>query len=460
MSRAAIFLLTAAGVMLAVVWFADRPGQVSITWQGWRLDTSFGLLLAAGVVLSAFAVMMSGVWRFLIGGPRRAWRWNRDRRRRHGYAALTRGLVAVAAGDPQEARRHARRAEVLLDEPPLTMLLAAQTAQIVGDEQEAKRHFRRMLESPQTEFLGLRGLITQALKSGDQDEALKLARRARALRPQTGWVQTTLFELESRGGDWRAAQVTLRQAKKLGALPPAMARRHEAAVALERSRQAVQEGRDGDALADAEQAWQAEPDHAAVAPALAARYLAAGKSRAALRIIEQAWTRAPHGDLAALFLRVKEASEPLARVKLIERLASLAPRHVESHLALARATLDAKLWGEARRHLLNVIAATGGVASAGVARLHARLEEEEGADPAAARSWLAKASEAPADPAWICGACGAAHGEWRAICGHCGAFDRIVWSARPEVTQPMAILLAPPAAPAAGTRLPTAGADP
>lgn len=457
MRRTALFLLIAACVMLAVVWFADRPGHVAITWQGWRLDMSVGLLLAVGVGVAALAVALSGLWRFVIGGPRRALRRHRERRRRQGYAALTRGLVAVAAGDANEARRHARRADVLLDEPPLNMLLAASTAQIVGDEQEATHHFRRMLDRPETEFLGLRGLITQALKSGNQGEALELARRARTLRPRTGWVQTTLFDLETRSGDWRAAQETLRQAKKLGALPPALARRHEAAVALERSRQAVQEGRGADALADAEQAWKAEPDHAAVAPALAERYLAAGKGRTASRIIEQAWGRAPHGDLATLFLRAKEVSEPLARVKLIERLASLAPTHVESHLALARVTLDAKLWGEARRHLQNVITASGGVASAGVARLMARLEDEEGADPTAARSWLAKASEAPADSAWMCGGCGAAHDEWRALCGNCGAFDRIAWSARRQVTHATPILIAPSMS-AAGSKLPSAGA--
>jgi HemY protein len=229
-------LVLVAAAMLAAVWLADRPGQVSIVWQGWRIDTSFGLLLVSAFGVAVAAIFLAAVWRGLVTGPRRFMRWRRDRRRRQGYSALTRGLVAVAAGDPQEARRHARRADVLLDEPPLTMLLAAQTAQLIGDEDEARRHFRRMLEKPDTEFLGLRGLITQALKSGAHGEALELARRARLLRPQTAWVQTTLFELESRNGDWRAAQETLRQAARIGAVPPATARRHEAAVALERSR--------------------------------------------------------------------------------------------------------------------------------------------------------------------------------------------------------------------------------
>ncbi len=39
-----------------------------------------------------------------------------------------------------------------------------------------------MLERPETEFLGLRGLIMQAIKDGDEDEALRLTRRAKELR--------------------------------------------------------------------------------------------------------------------------------------------------------------------------------------------------------------------------------------------------------------------------------------
>lgn len=433
MRRMLGFLLVAALTMLAVVWFADRPGEVSVVWQGWRIDTSFGILVLAALALSVVAIVLARLWRAVVGGPRRLLLWRRDRRRRQGYAALTNGLVAVAAGDPQEARRHARRADVLLDEPPLTMLLAAQTAQLLGDEAEARRHFRRMMENPQTAFLGLRGLIAQALKSGDRVEALTLARRARELRPRTAWVQTTLLDLETRLGDWPAAQETLRQATKYAALPPAQAARHAAAIALERARRALDENRPEEALAQAERAWKADPDHEAVAPLLAERYLAGGRARAAARILEQAWARAPRPDLVALHARARDCRDDLARVKAAERLAALAPAHPESHLAQARACRAARLWGEARRHLTAAIAAAGGTPSAGIARLMAEIEEAEKGDQAAARHWLARAADAPADAGWICGACGTGHGRWQAICGQCGAFDRIGWTARTRI---------------------------
>lgn len=438
MRRAAAFLLLAGALMLAVGWLADRPGEVSITWQGWRVDTSFGMLLAGAAALAALAVALASLWRLVVTGPRRFQRWRRDRRRRRGYAALTSGLVAVAAGDPQDARRHARRADALLDEPPLTMLLAAQAAQLVGDEEEARRHFERMLGKPETEFLGLRGLISQALKSGDEAGALSLARRARALRPKTAWVQTTLLGLEARAGDWEAAQCTLRDARRIGAVPPAQAARHAAAIALERSREAAGAGRAAEALAQAEAAWKADPDHEAVAAWLAGLHLDAGRARAAQRIIEQAWSRAPRPELAALHPRSRGATDPIARVKAAERLAALAPRHPQSHLALARAAIDAQLWGEARRHLDAAGAVSAGQADGAVARLMARVEEAEKGDGVAARRWLARAAEAPGEDGWTCGACGARHARWQATCGHCGAFDRIAWSAGPRVDAPAA----------------------
>ena len=82
----------------------------------------------------------------------------RASRPRAGYQGFTCGTVAVAAGDPQEARRFARRAEALLAEPPLTLLLSAQAAQIGGDELAAKKVFYGNAAA-KTEFLGLRGLL-------------------------------------------------------------------------------------------------------------------------------------------------------------------------------------------------------------------------------------------------------------------------------------------------------------
>lgn len=435
MIRAVGLLLLLAAAMLGVAWLAERPGSVAIVWQGWRVDTSVPILLAAVALVAAVAALLYRSWHGLVGAPRAFGRWRRERRRRKGYVALTQGMVAVAAGDPDEARRQARRADVLLNEPPLTMLLSAQAAQLNGDEDAARRYFTRMMERRETAFLGLRGLLIQAMRAGEDGRAIELARRARDLQPRTPWVLSTLFELETRAGEWRAAAGTLAQAQRAGALPAPKAHHHEAAVLIELSREAAADGRGRDALRLAEQAQRADPKHPAAALALAERYVEAGKSRAAEKLIEHEWGRAPHPDLLALYRQARPVAETLQWVKQMERLARLAPLHRESLVALGAANLDAKLWGEARRNLTAAVEATDGQPTAGLCRLMARLEEEEGGDAAAVRAWLARAADAPPDPAWVCDACGAAHARWQANCAGCRSFDRLVWRA-PARVQP------------------------
>ena len=58
-------------------------------WRAWRLRCCFWLVS------------------LILGSPRAFLRRRRERRRRAGYRALTQGMVAVAAGDPQEAQRYA-----------------------------------------------------------------------------------------------------------------------------------------------------------------------------------------------------------------------------------------------------------------------------------------------------------------------------------------------------------------
>ena len=58
-------------------------------------------------------------------------------------------------------------------------------------------------------FLGLRGLIAQSLRDGNQAQALDYAERAFALRPQTPWVVHSLFDMQAQIGAWKEAQETL-----------------------------------------------------------------------------------------------------------------------------------------------------------------------------------------------------------------------------------------------------------
>jgi len=444
MRRIVGILVFAALAMLLVAWLAEAPGTATLEFAGWRVDTSAGGLAIVGLAVALALVLADRLWRYLAGTPRRFVAWRKARREKRGLAALTRGLVAVAAGDAAEARRQAKLADRTLGSPPLTLLLSAQAAQLAGDEPAARGYLEAMRASPETEFVALRGLVAGAMREGDNARALALARRARELKPAAPWVTASLVDLETKGGDWAAAAETLARARKAKLLPAVQADANGAAALHERARTLEADGELKAAIAVAERALRLAPDRPEIAATLSTFYARDGRARAAAALVEKEWTRHPHPELYAAYRVAKPAESALAWVKQAERLAKLAPSHSESHAALADAALAAELWGEARRHADAAIAASGGEASAGLCRLMARIAQSQGDDPEAARAWLARAAEAPPDPAWTCRTCGQPHARWQALCGACGAFDRLEWRPPARVAAPLAAIEAMP----------------
>jgi HemY protein len=430
--RAVLALVLILAVSAASVFFADRPGTATLIWQGWRVDMSVGLLVAG--VTAAALLLWGGIagLSWLFGAPRRLARRRREARRLSGYHALTEGLVAIAAGDTRAAERLRLTAERHFAKsrhatPPLTRLLAAQAALLRGDHPTARDEFNRMLESPETEFLGLRGLIVQALKEGDDATALKLTERANRLRPATAWVLQSQLALETRAREWRRAERTLSEALKRGAVTSDQGRRHRVALLLARAADAVRDGHARDALKAASRAHGLDPAFAPAATAYAT--LLAGENRVgrALKTLERTWSRTSHPSLAALYGRLLGDAEPMERIKRFERLDTLRPGDVEFHLAAASIALAAKLWGETRRHLDAAGAAGPGPWPQRLAHLMAELEEGENQDAAAAKRWLERARHAPADPGWVCDSCGAEAPGWEPLCPRCHSFDSLAW---------------------------------
>lgn len=429
MIKTLFFIAAAALVVAGALWLADHPGEVVLSGGDWQIGVplplfAFGVLIVAGI-----AALLYRFWRSVRRAPAATRDYLHRRQREKGYRALTQGMVAVAAGDAQEASRQARRADNLLGEPPLTMLLSAQAAQLNGDDAAAKRYFTAMLEREETAFLGLRGLLIQAQRNGQSAEALALARRAHTLQPKTAWVLTTLLDLQVAEHLWREALDTLDQAAKQKAIDADRVKRLRATLMLGCSQDAEDAGDHDGALAHARKAHTQHPDYLPASIRSAALSAAAGKRRAALKIIEETWAKTPHPALAALYGQLDKSSDPVKAVKWFEKLLAVNPDHAESHIALSQAMLRAEIWGAARTHLTT---AGGEEPSARICRLMASLDEKEHGDMTAARRWLLRATFADPDPAWICSGCGAVADSWVPTCPRCHALGSLDWKVPPR----------------------------
>lgn len=424
MIRALFVLALIALLAFAGAWLADNPGSVHVDWGDWRIDTSLGALTLGVLALTGAAVAVLRVIGFFISLPYRLAKIRHERRMKRGYAALSRGLVAVASQDGAAALRESRRAAALLDQPALTLLLQAEAARAAGDRDGAVKTFHEMLENRETRLLGLKGLANDATERGDDAAAQGFVEQARGEDPKAGWAIRDLFALQIRRGRWADAEDTLERAVKADLFDAADAKHKRAVLRFERSRDAEAEGLVDAALDHARASERLDEDFLPATLRVADLLVARGRGARAARLLEKAWERQPHRLIAERYATLVADETALERVIRLEKLRALHPNHPETHVMLGTASLKAGLWGEARTHL-------GRAAEADPSRTTfmalAELAELGDDDAPATRRYLERAAGAPLDPAWICHACDREAPQYLALCPACGAFDSYRW---------------------------------
>jgi HemY protein len=419
MIRVILYLIIIALIAFGAVWLAERPGEVAITWQGQRLDTSVMVLIAAAVALAVASALAWSIVYGILRAPAAIARYRRQRRGERGYRAVSRGLIAVGSGDARAARKFTTDAVRIAPREPLTLLLSAQSAQLAGDRDAAVLTFQEMAEREDTRVLGLHGLFVEAQRRHDGPAALAFAEEAARHASTPVWAAQAVLEFRCVAGDWSGALERLDRNLKSKLIDRRTYRRQRAVLLTAQARSLVDTDR-ARASALAREAAKLAPDLVPAA-ALAARLLGAvGERRKAARIIERAWQVNPHPDLAAAYVGLRAGDSARQRLSRVEMLAAKGPSDAEAALAVARAALDAQEFAVARTALAPYTAAP----RKRVAALMAELEMAQG-DEGRAREWMARALNARRDPAWTADAFVSEH--WQPISPVSGRLDAFEW---------------------------------
>jgi HemY protein len=458
MIRVILFLTLVCLIALGFAWVADRPGEVAVSWLGYRVETS---LLVAAVAVATLAMLIVLAWSvglFLLRSPGRIAAARQSRRRRQGQQAISRGLIAIGAGDARAAKKHAGEAGRVAPAEPLALLLAAQTAQLHGDRAGAEASFLEMADHPETRLIGLRGLYVEARRRDDPAAARGFAEEAAKSAPALPWAGQAVLEFRCADGDWDGALKILDRNLQNALVDKPTWRRHRAVLMTARALALEATDRET-AKTLALEAIRLAPDLVPAA-ALVGRLLAdGGEIRKAGRIIEAAWRLNPHPDFAEIFAHLRIADSARERLARVEALVRQPPGHPEGRLALARAALDAREFAAVRGALEPLIAEP----TQRVCMLMAELEEVEHGDTGRAREWMARALRAARDPAWT--ADGIVSDRWLPVSPVSGRIDAFQWKVPvAELTGPSRVIEQPRAAapaiaaPAAPVAAPAAAA--
>ena len=433
-----LVILVLLGAALAS-WLGAQPGMLQLEWLGWQLEMRTSLAAAILVILALALVFIDRLLRGLLGLPSWFGRNLTRRRTESGHRALTLGLMAVSAGEPDEARRQAARAQRLLAAPQLTDLLSAQAAHMSGDRKAAGRYFTSLTRDKDTAFLGHIGLARLALENDQPDQALMAARRALDMRPKSALAARQVMILEAERGNWSAALPAHAVVAAADADDEAAAHhlsRQKAALAYLDALSWLDPGADKKgrraAMAGCETAIRAWPEFWPAALRLAALCEEDGSPRKAVKWLETAFKSLPHDDIAARLQTLWKTNDGGYVAKLIKLVPKEGPLADEGRRVVAAAAMARGLVGEARRLLEEIDPARRDAAAW---RLMSRLAAyaEDGAAETAA---LREAGEAPRPRCWQCTECQLVHEAWQGHCAGCAGFATLEWR-RPDGVTPM-----------------------
>ena len=390
-------VVAAAATTLALT---GDAGQASVVWLGWRADMTAAVFVLIVLAASLIAIVAWRTLLWVLEAPKRKERARAETRRRQANETLTRGFLAVAAGDGSEARRLSRKAVDLAQETPgLVRVLAAQAAEAAGDTADASAAYTAMLAFPEMRLAGHRGLMQIALSQNDREAALTHAVEAYGQTRTARWAWRALLEARLEGGDWDGGLALVKDALDRKVIPPLVAERARAALlaALAAQLEHAPEPKARDlALDHAVQAARLQPGFAP-GVVMAARLLAqAGKLDRAATTLKGAWKATPHPALYLAFRDLKTSETPKARATRLMELAAQNPTHRESLiLHVERALIDGG--GAAAAEAARALEAE--LVTARIAGLMARVAYASG-DADGARVWMARGMSAPPEPDW------------------------------------------------------------
>ena len=381
-------------LLLPLVWLVSLPTPIEIALGSWRVSSRIGTLLFLVLALMIVAWLSIQALREILSLPQSLQLWRGARRQQAGYQALLSSLGD--SGNPRSLK-DALSARRLLDNNPLSTLIAAQVAEATNENEQAEDLYETLIDVKETSFVALLSLARLSRANGDLHKAQSYAEQAQELQPHSQQLHNEQIEIAQQGDSPQVVLTILAKIQRRGKKLSAPLQKLEATLRIEAMRKALEKNDRLEALMQAELAYRVAPAQAIVDYM---QRLAEGNAvdkALGRKIILTRWSEFAGRSLAETFFRLSDTTKPIERVRLFESLIGN-KASLKSRLLLCELLLDARLWARAE-HILDeesmVLEDTDATATSTAnlelltyLRIRARLAKEAHNDLDSQQQWL------------------------------------------------------------------------
>ena len=413
-----------AVIALIAAWLSNNPGFVQMDWLGWRVQTSVAVVI--GVFVIGYAVFYAFLAKPLLLLKNKIVYWARADLRAQKmakakvsrevdrYTLLGKGLVALAAGDVAAAEKMQKDiVKKFADDEAKTFVFEAQLAEAKNDTAKAMELYGKLADAPETRLLGMRGKIRLFRLNGAPEKALQACEELLNEKNPMPWTVSEAFELQVHEKQWDKAIATLEKARKMDLFDKKTLKHLKASVLLEQSAETTDAAEKEKLIFEAE-----ETDDSLIQAVLNAASLNAekGEIRKARKQLCKLWKTAPCWAVYEAYQALTPEKPALEAVTDLQELLNENKDAEINALAMADASLKARLWGQAKGLLEKYLTVKPNSKRAllMMAEVAAANRDEK-----TAVEYGEKAAVAETEPMYFCSACHTAFNEWHTVCPTC-----------------------------------------
>lgn len=429
------FVMALKIVLIVVALFivVRLPGKSVVNYYGYSVELNTGVLVGGLVICFLFFHQFLNFWKWLRYLPTACKKQWAQRRVTKSTELVLEAFNTMAAGDAKEAMELLDKADKLNKDDPFNSIFTAQAAYNQNDDAITEKKFTALLNKEETRFLGYRGLALLKTRQGKLDEAHHFLQQALIVRPDSPWALRQLFNWDVQHLRFLSAETILEQLRIGGYLTKPETQRKKAVLHWVKAEHDLKESDFEGFYESVHQTLKLAPELLEATFALAKYYGESNRQSKAWKFLKKGYAINPHPDFLPVLKLLFNENSTLERYQRGEELTSAQPKDPATYLILARLALEAKLWGQARTHLVTLRQIQP---TQSCFELLAELENQEHpGKPEIVQSLYSQATHAPRDPVWICQTCHTILPKWHAFCPSCQAFDQVVWGEEEKVKQ-------------------------
>ena len=408
-------------LLIIASWSIQNSKPVSFIFKDITVTTSTSVLIIGLLVVVIICLLLQR-FIFFLKQSKQKYKFYRERSIiKKGHNSFVQGMVALANKDFNKVIAEAKNANKYLKDKSLSLLLTSETLKIEKKFDQLNLVYEEMLNEPNMNLLGLRGLMEQNLRAQDYHHAFIYGEKLFYLNPKIEKLYETLINIIGKTNNWQKMIYLSEQSLKYKIIDKKTYIENKSIAYFEIAK-IKHKSFEQESIELMEKALKLKEDFAPFVSFYIQLLINNNKLNKAKKVLKKAWTAFSHPHLKQHMEELAKALK-ISYLELVKYIVANTKDNYETQILLAESYLDNQSWDNARLQIKSLLSHKP---TREVCLLMSKIEEGYSGDSHKINAWISRSNLGKLSKVWVCHISGISQAKWTSV-SKSGYFNSLEW---------------------------------